>query len=519
MIKKYKILSNTRGACSALAILLLIGGAHTAHATILYSQETYDTNTPALVTGNDYVQPLGNGLSGTIRSIKFKTYGDNSGASGQWNIRIGHCTNGNNMGSPACTGTWSGVEAQATTTAVLSSNGSGYTIIGGDLNTSITLNPSYYYFIWVSTFLPSGEHLTGTSATLGAGNTYTYGYTYSTSPVNTFWYEMNDQTENTSYQTNITTTTPYNTQTVASSTTFTIGSTGYITTNDFISNQTYLKIKLQRNTDYINQTAYNAYWAVGSPQCIGILGIFNLFCFNSPQEAEGGTYLSSSGSYSWSTTTPITADGRYTMTQELHTAAYSLFGLSFGDKTLYATTTTFTVNTLTSADQLIDSVASSTLAIQSNISNKCNIISFDLLSCISGLFIPTAQDFKPTLDNLKTNVLTVAPWGYVTRFMSIVAGTATSTLPSLIIDFSHAPPAEAALASGASLNLTPWDKLMGPGSIFSQATSTYDGKSFRDIVEPGWNMFIGVLFGIIIITEIIGIGNNFELRKDIRERI
>lgn len=135
---------------------------------------------------------------------------------------------------------------------------------------------------------------------------------------------------------------------------------------------------------------------------------------------------------------------------------------------------------------------------------------WSLTSCLAELFTPTELAWTDVsgvnlIDELQTGLLSRFPLGYATRFLVIASGTATTTLPVLDVNFAHAPAAVAMITGGADLRLDPWNSLMGSTSILGTATSTYSGLTLRQIVEPGWDVFVILVFAFIILHDVMGI--------------
>lgn len=132
-------------------------------------------------------------------------------------------------------------------------------------------------------------------------------------------------------------------------------------------------------------------------------------------------------------------------------------------------------------------------------------LSWSLTDCLFDLFQPLPVAWSGVFDPLETSFLTRAPWGYVTRFVAIASGTATSTLPTITIPIPSISSTGINYSSPTgTLDLTPWNDLMGTTSMLGSATSTTNGETFRQITEPGWNIFVLVSFAILVIHELLG---------------
>lgn len=127
--------------------------------------------------------------------------------------------------------------------------------------------------------------------------------------------------------------------------------------------------------------------------------------------------------------------------------------------------------------------------------------------CLTYLFRPDPNQIEANMTELRDKFLTRVPMGYVTRFIDILNSTTTVALPGLVITVPGA---------SQSLDLTPWDQLMGEGSLLDNASSsirlagvTYgSGRTFREITEPYWEIIWYVLLAFGIVHDLIGFGRS-----------
>lgn len=210
------------------------------------------------------------------------------------------------------------------------------------------------------------------------------------------------------------------------------------------------------------------------------------------------------------TTTPFTDTGVYVFKSSIEEpnsilGFTSIFGIGFGVSTYDATTTQFTVGTTTSFQDELSQVINSYTALSAtstqSLKDSCSPFSgsFDVGTCLLTLFLPSSSDFSSLFQTMKDSVFSVVPIGYVTRTIVLLSGGATSTLPTFAATVPAGYP-----GAGVTLDLTPWNDLMGTSSIISTATST-DGKTLREIIEPGWDTFVYVVFALAVFFELWGI--------------
>jgi len=149
--------------------------------------------------------------------------------------------------------------------------------------------------------------------------------------------------------------------------------------------------------------------------------------------------INTSDVINFATTTDLSTLGDYTMNIEIVQPSWlstylSWFG--FSGTVLDATTTRFTVVNQTGFDTLnssstsiIDQFLASTSP--QLIASCASFTSFDLADCLNLLFIPQPSTFGYVLADVN-GILQFAPWGYATRAVNILSGTATSSFPEIV---------------------------------------------------------------------------------------
>jgi len=149
--------------------------------------------------------------------------------------------------------------------------------------------------------------------------------------------------------------------------------------------------------------------------------------------------ITTSGILSLATTTDTTAIGVYKMSIQIVEPSWASTYLSwfgFSGTVLDSTTTTFTVSHETGFDAL--NASSTSVIDQFLASTSPQLIascsswqSFDLADCLNLLFIPQPSTFSYIMADVN-GVLQFAPWGYATRVVSIMSGSATSSFPMIV---------------------------------------------------------------------------------------
>lgn len=298
-------------------------------------------------------------------------------------------------------------------------------------------------------------------------------------------------------------TSPLNEEVVSSTTPVTIGSHLYINSDDY-------KDGMYLNVAFTNQTiamqggsaldAWNSAWGVGSTGGFASIKI---------PLVSGDNVVST-------TTSNFVRDGRVTASWFVQNPTFwsSLWwiGSLFSGNTSIATSTTFIVGEKTQTDLGWDNsgaglangilFGTTTAGIATSTFEACYPSAFNLVGCAKGLIIPSPQSISLALGQAKDGFLSYFPFGYVSRFYKIISGTATTTLPNLSITVPAGFP-----ASGDTLNLTMWGKLMGPGSYLSTATSTVTGHTFYGTFESYWEKFVYFVFGLGVALRLLGMNS------------
>jgi len=313
--------------------------------------------------------------------------------------------------------------------------------------------------------------------------------------IEAIWDGSTFQSNNPSTATRIDTVTPYNGQTLATSSTQTIGATGYLNTAD-LNEKSELDIRL---------TQTGKAFFVG--QCADVI------CSQASQTgALTFTYpLITASPFTYSSTTGALPYGEYTMTSYIRTGDYCLFGFCLTQKTIVSTTTTFTLATSTAQD-LAYHRTMNTINILGNVSSTtdfsdCAIATLNLLSCggdlIAYAFIPTSDAITSNVQQLHDDVLVKFPIGYVTDFVSILASsTASSTLP--LID-ATIPDGIAGAGSHIHLDLAhSLDFVLNATTSSFNNSSASSTQTFYEITSGYWKIIVYLGAGFYIIARIIG---------------
>lgn len=141
----------------------------------------------------------------------------------------------------------------------------------------------------------------------------------------------------------------------------------------------------------------------------------------------------------------------------------------------------------------------------SNQPSGCYIATFDFGSCLSYWVLPTASGLSQSWDKFHDLILSRAPLGYITRFISIVTNTTAIKPPPLEYTFSSADESSVAGTGleGETLSYQIYDHFDVLESIESDQG---DHKNIWDIIMPWINTAVALAVFLFIFFDLIGIG-------------
>jgi len=283
--------------------------------------------------------------------------------------------------------------------------------------------------------------------------------------------------------------TPASGDTIATSSAASFGADGYINPNDY-SDGMYIQMK------YVSYSAMQA--SVASPD-----SLYTVLEFP----------ISSSGTFHVSTTSPALTLGEYTMQSSIRSNSWldnalNFFGFGqfagYGIKT--ATSTTFIADSLSGYDVF---VASTTASIETYLASSTISLascsswtSFNLGDCMNLLFVPQTKPISDALGNFKNGFLQYAPWGYLTRVVVILSGTATSSLPAFSTTIQLGSPTDT-----DTFSFDMQDMITGGYDLLNSIPANGSSMSVQDIIEPFIQLFVALFVIIVIIRDLTGAGH------------
>lgn len=137
------------------------------------------------------------------------------------------------------------------------------------------------------------------------------------------------------------------------------------------------------------------------------------------------------------------------------------------------------------------------------IAENCNPFGsfFSIGRCVSYLVFPNVHQVDANISLIRDSFLTKAPVGYITRFVSILASSATTTIPNISYTWAN---------DGGPLATKTWtievDDYMAQASTLSnEMVSNTDGKTAWEILGTLINTFLAIVVLFAILHDIMGI--------------
>lgn len=215
-------------------------------------------------------------------------------------------------------------------------------------------------------------------------------------------------------------------------------------------------------------------------------------------------------------TTTVLGDGNYRVTATLNTCI-SAFGACLVNTNIPFTdigvsveeSHQFIVNQETfighisqqSFRELQAITASSSATSTAALARTCNPLggTFDTFSCMSFLFIPDAGNLVDSLNSFKNGFLIRVPWGYLTRFVTILSSSATTTLPSISYTFDSNSPLH-----GDTWNIDTNAMVAGGGVLLDSVENVDSHRSLKDVFYSMVQLVVGLAVIFQIVHDLTG---------------
>lgn len=273
----------------------------------------------------------------------------------------------------------------------------------------------------------------------------------------------------------------------------------YVSSSDYVASSTFLRFTLTSGVGVSNLEGVRA----------GYGGLIDI-------------PILSSGFSTVSTTSNMLAMGAVREDSSIilpvtDSAWYCVFGFCSTSTAIVATSTLFTVGTSTEADRilaetlgttqgLVNQVASST----ASVSGYCNPFGgkFDIVSCLYAsvqyLVVPPSDKLNVALSVFYDNTLHIFPFGYITRFVQILAMTGSVEPPALSYTFGSSSPS---VLAGTNVTFQIYDSQnMGTTSpLYLAKTDDGTNKNIWDIVDPPITTLTAIMVLYVILNDLLGL--------------
>ena len=219
------------------------------------------------------------------------------------------------------------------------------------------------------------------------------------------------------------------------------------------------------------------------------------------------------------TNTLFAVEGQYTFVAEVRRSSWVNTALGWvGLDSLYdgglimSSSTQFIAGYQTAYDQFIASTtqssseffASSTITL-ADAKKYCSLsLDFSISDCFGVVFGWQSGPMATAFNNIKNGFFSYVPFGYVTRFVTVITDTSTTTLPSLTYTFPASAPG---FMANADFTFNPWQYFYTDGSPVKDEIVANDGsgKNIWEIFEPIINIIVYITLLFMIIRDLTGI--------------
>ena len=196
--------------------------------------------------------------------------------------------------------------------------------------------------------------------------------------------------------------------------------------------------------------------------------------------------------------------GNYKIVKPSLLSSLPFIGNLINGNILVATTTTFIVSQKTPLDIAIEqgAIALANALLTGTTTSAvlmCSPLNFDLARCLISLVMPSGEIIGNDMKQIRDGFLSIPPWGYLTRFLTILTNTATTTLPN----FSISLPIGQNSTTTISYNMQ--DTFDGGATLLNSIKDPTSGKNFQQVIEPFMQLLVAVLVIFIMIQSLLSL--------------
>lgn len=427
----------------------------TASAAVIAQQTTFSSSMDGVTVNNLMLQCVVVTSTATLKTVT--VYADGRGAAPNVDISVTAYSNNN------CTGSVIGTEDGNTYNAV------GTNDLISDNSFALPLSGSQSIQIRLDR---SGGGFANPLGSYGNGTVY--------------YYILEDTI--TDSTTHIETVTPSDQAVVATSTSFALETDVYINPAD-LNPDMQVRINITNDAARVTQLAS------------ALVAWDSAFGTGSDQQKIDRTFIfpvNTDGTINFATTTNLQQIGRYTMRTTIENQQGFFESLIFSQRIYAASTTKFTVATSTAYDHLIQGNIEEFNELLNQETLECDTIVTTFKACVFTLLVPNDDDFSAVGDQLYQTFFGRVPFGYATRFATIMASSTPISPPGLSYTFGSSSPQ---VLQGLTYSINPFDYMDTVADIRSDDG---ENKNIWEIVDPYFTMVVAFAVLFVIIEDLLG---------------
>lgn len=293
----------------------------------------------------------------------------------------------------------------------------------------------------------------------------------------------------------------------ATSTVFDIEADIFVNAEDFVEGMVF-KQRVFNNVAAASSAAGPSFSEGGNILCDLM---WDWLCPPIDSDAEYSGYASftveyeipSAGAHSFATTTEILAIGRYTMVSTITANEGGWFSniMPGADIIVAELMTRFLVVENSMYDDIVGDTIQSVQDLQNTATGECSLtpsgmIAF-LQACTAVLFVPTVEQNRMLISSLYSEILTIPPIGYLTRFVVLLAGEYEPTMPPPIeYTFGSSSPQS---LQGKTYSMQVFEHLDEFNSIEADDGS---GMDAWDVIMPLIKFSVALAVTLVVIDEL-----------------